>query len=889
VRRAQDAARAGARDVKPAKCGFQVTRTDGLHTFGAAKLRSLVVPSRRLVVMLLSGLALALAACNADTEPATNVSQSSATLRASVDWDDGEDVAFWFEYRRAGSSPWTRDDVHDPGPLGGSGRGVLIEEPVTGLSPGTTYEYRLCGYRTAPTSIGSSSEPVCFDSDRSGDPPDDYDRVTTAAAPLPAGFTQTTVFSGLTEPTAVRFSPDGRVFVAEKSGLIKVFSGLSDTTPEVYADLRRQVHDYWDRGLLGMALDPSFPTKSSIYVLYTHDAPIGGTAPRFNDACSDPTGNGCVVSGRLSRLGPDGSEEVLIEDWCQQYPSHSIGSLVFGPDGALYVSGGDGASFTFVDFGQAGSPLNPCADPPSGSGAALSPPSAEGGALRSQDLRTSADPTSLDGGVLRLDPATGQGMPGNPLAASGDPNARRIVAYGLRNPFRMTVRPGTNEVWIGDVGWSDWEEIDRLVTPADSSPDNFGWPCYEGNGRQPGYDSANLTICESLYAQPNAVAPPYFTYKHSAPVVQNDACPIGGSSVAGLAFQFYTGGPYPPEYDGALFFADYSRGCIWVMQRAGGVLPSPSNIKRFVGGASGPVDLQIGPGGDLFYVSFGGSVRRIQYSQAANRTPTAVAAATPTAGDAPLLVDFDGSGSTDPDGDSLSYAWDLDGDGAHDDSTAQRPSWTYTSPGNHVASLRVTDTAGASDTDSVTIAVGRPVVTIAAPAPGTTWAVGSTIAFSGSATDNAGEPIPAAGLSWSLVLHHGDCPSCHDHPLQTFAGTASGSFTAPDHDYPSSLELSLTATDSNGLKATKSVLLQPRTTTLTMRSEPTGLTLGLNGATAATPFSRTVIVGSRNTLSAPSPQNLRGRLRWRSWSDGGGQTHDVAPSADASYTAFYSR
>ena len=845
---------------------------------------------RRVGLALALVLVLVLAACNADTEPATNVSQTSATLHASVDWDDGEDVAYWFEYRRVGASAWIRDDVRDPGPLPGSGRGVAIDEPISGLTPGTTYEYRLCGYVTAPTAAGSSSDPLCFDSDRSGDPPHDYDRLTTVVGSLAGGFTETTVFSGLTNPTAVRFSPDGRVFVAEKSGLIKVFSSLSDTTPEVYADLRRQVHDYWDRGLLGMALDPNFPTKSSIYVLYTYDAPIGGTAPKFNDACADPNGDGCVVSGRLSRLGPDGTEEVLIEDWCQQYPSHSIGSLVFGPDGALYVSGGDGASFTFVDYGQAGSPLNPCADPPGGTGTSLAPPSAEGGSLRSQDLRTSADPTTLDGAVLRLDPATGAGMPGNPLAASSDPNARRIVAYGLRNPFRVTMRPGTNEVWIGDVGWGDWEEIDRLVAPADSSVDNFGWPCFEGNGRQPGYDAANLTICESLYGQANAVASPHFTYKHSGPVVQNDACPIGGSSVAGLAFQFYSGGSYPAEYDGALFFADYSRGCIWVMERDGGILPSPSNIKRFLGGADTPVDLQIGPGGDLFYVSLSGSVRRIQYSAATNQAPTAVAAATPTAGDAPLTVDFDGSGSTDPEGGALTYAWDLDADGAHDDSTAVRPRWTYDKPGNYVASLRVTDAAGASDTDSVTIAVGRPTVTIAAPAPGTTWAVGTTIAFSGSATDNQGQPIPAANLSWSLVLHHGDCPACHDHLLQSFPGTSSGSFTAPDHEYPSSLELSLTATDSTGLKATRSVVLQPRTTVLSLQSQPSGLTLALNGTTAPTPFSRTVIVGSRNTISAPSPQNLRGKWKWTSWSDGGAQTHDVtAPSGNVTYTAVYGR
>jgi hypothetical protein len=112
-------------------------------------------------------------------------------------------------------------------------------------------------------------------------------------------------------------------------------------------------------------------------------------------------------------------------------------------------------------------------------------------------------------------------------------------------------------------------------------------------------------------------------------------CPVGSSSVAGLAFQFYTGGPYPPEYDGALFFADYSRDCIWVMHRNGDVLPNPSNIKTFVGGAANPVDLQIGPGGDLFYADFdGGTIRRISFT-AQNQPPTAVATATPTSGAAP--------------------------------------------------------------------------------------------------------------------------------------------------------------------------------------------------------------------------------------------------------------
>ena len=135
-----------------------------------------------------------------------------------------------------------------------------------------------------------------------------------AAPILPSGFQETTVFSGLTQPTAVRFASDGRVFVAEKSGIIKVFDILTDPTPTIFADLRTNVHNYWDRGLLGLALHPNFPATPYVYVLYTLDAAIGGTPPRWgtfggtSDTCPDPPGDtadGCVVGGRVSRLHGD--------------------------------------------------------------------------------------------------------------------------------------------------------------------------------------------------------------------------------------------------------------------------------------------------------------------------------------------------------------------------------------------------------------------------------------------------------------------------------------------------------------------------------------------------------------------------------------------------------
>ena len=110
------------------------------------------------------------------------------------------------------------------------------------------------------------------------------------AASVPLGFQDSVVFSGLTNPTAIRFATDGRVFVAEKSGLLKVFDSLANSTPTTVVDLRDQVDDYWDRGLLGMALDPNFPATPYVYLLYTYDAPPGQTAPVWNDGCPTPPG-----------------------------------------------------------------------------------------------------------------------------------------------------------------------------------------------------------------------------------------------------------------------------------------------------------------------------------------------------------------------------------------------------------------------------------------------------------------------------------------------------------------------------------------------------------------------------------------------------------------------
>jgi PKD repeat protein len=674
--------------------------------------------------------------------------------------------------------------------------------------------------------------------------------------------------------------------------LIKLFDGLDDTTPTTFADLRTEVDDYWDRGLLGLVLDPNFPSTPYVYVLYTVDAGPGQAAPVWRDACPTPPGpttDGCVVTGRLARLTAagdamvPGSEKELAYGWCQQFPSHSVGDLEFGADGYLYVSGGDGASFTGSDYGQLGgtygddrAPKNPCQDP-----------EMEGGALRSLSLHRAAGPTLLNGTILRVDPATGDAAPGNPLGQRSDLVARKIVAEGLRNPFRFAIRPGTNDLWIGDVGWNTWEEINRRPVQT-AAPTDFGWPCWEGSAHQKAYDSVHPPICASLYSAGTA-STPYYAYEHSATVASGDGCPPGSSSITGVAF--YPGGSYPARYDGALFFADYTRNCIWAMLKGSNGLPDPTKVELLVNPAPGPVDLQIGPNGDLFYPSLNdGTIHRIRYF-AANRPPVASATASPTEGEAPLTVNFDGSGSSDPDPpDTITYSWDLNGDGTFGDSIAVKPVRTYSSAGNYNVRLRVTDSEGLSTTSSpIQISAGNtaPVPVIETPLPSLLWKVGDPIEFKGHAMDKQDGTEPASRLTWTWFIHH--CPDgCHVHPLQGFDGVASGSLSPPDHDYPSFLELRLTATDANGVSATTSVELQPETVDLTFDAEPTGMSLTAGATTAAAPLTATFIVGSTVSVSAPD-QSLDGtEYFFSAWSDGGAQSHELtAPESDSAYTATF--
>jgi glucose/arabinose dehydrogenase len=704
-----------------------------------------------------------------------------------------------------------------------------------------------------------------------------------------AGFNDSIVFSGRDKPVLARFAPNGRIFVAEKTGRIYFYDSLTDTTPTLFADLRAQVNSLHDRGLSGIALDPGYPGTPHVYVLYTHDdatnAENGQSIANRNgtDNCPNPPGynvDGCVSNGRLSRIIDTGSypvtnETLLVDEWPQQFPGHSVQHLAFGPDGYLYASAGDGALHNTTDTGQWGIPVNP-----------LNDPSGWGGALRAQSLRRPAgQPAVLNGALIRIDKNTGLAAPNNPNINHADVDARKIVAYGFRNPFRFTFHPTTGDAWVGDVGAKEHDEINRV--PLAAPVENFGWPCYEGPAKQPGFDGLDLPACESLYPTSSVVAP-VFSIKFNNKLFATDTCTtIGSTAISGLAF--YGTGNYPASYEGGLFFSDYSRSCIWFMPKGANGQPNPAAVANFAVGATAALDLQIGPNGDLFYVDHtGGALHRIRY-----QAPTANATASVVGGAVPLSVDFDGSTSTKvAPTDTLTYAWDLDGDGQFDDGTSVAPSFVYDSQGNFNVRLRVTDQAGRSDVSSgLLIVVGTPPVpTMDSPTEGTTFFANQIIDFAGHATDQEDGALPASALSWELLLEH--CPAdCHSHSVLTWDGVASGSFPAPDHEYPSYLRLVMRATDSSGLTTTVTRELQPVTVNLTFASTPStapGLSLGFNFESGVTPFVKRVIVGSTVTVSA-STQSVGGvSYGFQSWSDGGGASHSiVAPAAPATYTASF--
>jgi PKD repeat protein len=318
---------------------------------------------------------------------------------------------------------------------------------------------------------------------------------------------------------------------------------------------------------------------------------------------------------------------------------------------------------------------------------------------------------------------------------------------------------------------------------------------------------------------------------------------------------------------------------------------------RFVTGlgASSAVAMTFGPAGGgqaLYYTSYagGGEVRRIAYTTN-NRPPKAELSASPTAGPAPLNVTLDGSASSDPDGDDVTYQWTF-GDGSGESTTASTTTHQY-DYGSYTASLRLRDRHGAlSDPATVAIDAGNtpPVPTIDTPLPAETFAVGQEISLRGHADDTQDGALPASGLRWEVLRHH----DSHTHPEVTPTTGAQVDFPAPSPEdltatTTSHLELRLTATDSSGRSATVSQELHPRLVDVAFTTQPSGLRLGVNERSLTGPSTVTSWQGFALSVSAATQTDSAGR-RWafNRWSDSGQASHQIITGGSAAtYTATF--
>ncbi|MEV0289632.1 PQQ-dependent sugar dehydrogenase [Kribbella sp. NPDC050820] len=456
----------------------------------------------------------------------------------------------------------------------------------------------------------------------------------------------------------------------------------------------------------------------------------------------------------------------------------------------------------------------------------------------------------------------------NPFYDGSGPNIDTIWARGLRNPFRAYYDPPTDRLFIGDVGGNDPATAEEEVNLATRGAD-FGWPNSEGPCSAP---------CTS----------PLIYWPHAG----RDASVTGGFVYRGTAF--------PAAYRGAYFYADYAQNWIrGVTLDDNGAVTGSFNFEPADGSVDGPygdiVYLAQGPDGALYYADLGYSddsgtfgvskIRRIKYVES-NQAPVVNAVATPAAGPTPLEVTFSSAGSSDPEGQPLSYSWTF-GDGST--STEPNPVHTYTTAGAYQARLTVSDGVNSTISTPIAINVGSlPVATILAPTNGAQFQAGDVITYSGDGTDPDDGSLPASAFTWNIdFLHDG-----HVHPGTPITGVKSGSFTIPTegHDYTGNTRyrITLTVRDSTGLSSTKSVTILPQKVNLTFDSVPTGRTLYFDGIAKTTPFVADTLVGFHHTIEARNQVAGNTSYTFASWSDGGGQQHTITvPATPQSYTATF--
>ncbi len=706
----------------------------------------------------------------------------------------------------------------------------------------------------------------------------------TSAQTVPSGFANSLVMNGWQEPVGFTFDANGRWYVWEKRGRVWIVeNGVRRSQPLI--DISAEVGNWRDHGCLGFALDPSFLSNGRIYLMYTvdrHHLMNQGTGSY--SATTDQYFAATIMRiTRYTAIGPSfntadvNSRVVLVGETRQTgvpllHESHSTGQLVFGTDGTLLATVGDGASYNNVDVGN---------DAGTYYAQALTDgiirPAENVGAMRSQLLNCH------NGKLLRIDPNTGDGVPSNPFYDASAPRSpkSRVWALGLRNPYRMTLRPGTGSIdpalgdpgsfYIGDVGWGTWEDLNVCY----EGGMNFGWPLFEGMEAHAGYTAANTANLDApnplfgqggctqqyfnfqdllkqdrpdhLNAHPNPcnsavqvpVGIPHFI--HDRPAIDwqhgnRSRCggfsgsmavtydlDVAGSPVPGPRFggnaavggTWLSGIGWPLGYQNVYFQGDYAGA--WIKRFTFNAQDEPLGVANFGSSLGAVVFLKEGPDGALWYVRYEtNAIYKISPLGVTNLPPVAAATQSTQYGTGPLLVTFSGAPSSDPENGALSYTWNFgDGGTASGMNTSHVFTATPGVPTGYTVTLTVTDPQGAANSTQMLVSVNNtpPVVQITSFPNAHRYPLGidTTYALVANVTD-AQHSAAQLSYQWRTILHH----NAHIHPESATTTPTGTTVVSGEGCYTDdfSYEVELKVTDAGGLATTVVHWLYPRCSAL---------------------------------------------------------------------------
>jgi glucose/arabinose dehydrogenase/PKD repeat protein len=653
-----------------------------------------------------------------------------------------------------------------------------------------------------------------------------------------AGFQDNEYQGGFDGVNGITFDANGRAFAWQKDGKLSCRT-LNGIWHELL-NINDEINTATDSGLKGFALHPNFLSNGFMYLLYEvdrHHLMNFGT-PAYDSLMNDHL-NASI--GRITRytintsnfesIIPNSRLVILGNSPTDGFPfihdSHNTGSLIFGTDGTLLASCGE-SSATNSDPGSAETTFYAQA--------------LTDGILKSDNPFTTTVNENenvgswraqmvncLSGKIIRIDPLTGDGIPSNPFYDASEPRAAksRVWAMGLRNPFRMTLKPNTGEhlpsagnpgtIYVGDVGSFRKEEINVVTTGGQ----NFGWPNFEG------IDESTGSVVGIPFGRPEFE----LSISHTRPAIDFRGIPArayvqstmkeigtttpnaipgiefnGGCSIAGV---FYSGSNFPSEYQGRYFHGNFNNSedpnQNWIIGFSMNSNDELVESHSFLPNALGVTCMAINPiNGYLYYTSYGVSIREVKYDLG-NQPPTAKATQDKKYGTSPLTVQFNGSQSTDPENSALTYLWNF-GDGSPT-STSANPVHVFTSPDSNPirydVTLTVTDNLNQTNSTSLIVSVNNtpPVINSTTVESMDVFANTSTISVGLQAVvTDAQTPTGQLNFKWETSLHH----NTHFH-ADPVSYTQSSSITMSP--LPCSVnetyfyQVKLTVTDAQGLSA----------------------------------------------------------------------------------------